>query len=242
MNISDNRKGSHIDSQTSQASRFSLAQVRLAPGLLSNGRAVTPIMECPDLMHVLGAAGACTLMLIDESVLEHKITCTIKTAAASRGRVVTLALPGGEAIKQPVAFESLRAQTAELNVEQAILVGGGTLINLGLYWAAGGNGDFRCPACVIVPTNAMAIADVALGGLGMLNAADGTKNAWRRRRDPDGVYLYPHFLSGAPDYVRRDGLVEVLKHCLLQDATRIDEVASLYRPMTRLPCPATRWH
>lgn len=204
------------------------------PGVQSAGRRITDVFEnAHDFPPWAELIKPRTLVLADQAVCRCEATRTAINILRKAGDVVLEETQAGEWIKQRSVFDALMEKFSRFAPNHVVIIGGGTVINLGLFIASefvpGSPGQVgERGLCTILPTNTMAIADVALGGLGLLNGTDGRKNAYRQKRDPDFIFLFSEYVESSPVNVRREGIVEVLKHCILQRKSLIPETLKLY--------------
>lgn len=112
-----------------------------------------------------------------------------------------------------------------------LIIGGGTTINKSLYLAD--SYKKQGSVIIIIPTNVLAIADVAIGSKGILDAyiedVAGTaivpqKNYFRKYVNPDFVYLNKDFLQSLSTEEIYNGLSECLKHGIMQDDELLRDV------------------
>lgn len=118
----------------------------------------------------------------------------------------------GEELKSISVAEDLCERLRTTKPKNLVVIGSGSLVNLVTYAYA--KTELAGKLC-IVPTNAMSIADVAYGGLGLINGA--TKNAIRCNKDPDLILLSRKIFESAPLQQQVEGQIEVVKHLLFQD-------------------------
>jgi 3-dehydroquinate synthetase len=204
------------------------------PGVQSAGRLITDVYEnaheFPPWAELVKPR---TLVLADQAVCDCAATRAAVGALDKIGDVVVERVQAGEPLKQRPVLAALVQKVCRFAPDHVVIVGGGTVINLGLFAACefvpGRPGEAgERGRCSILPTNTMAIADVALGGLGLLNGPDGHKNAERCKRDPDFIFLFSEYVENSPVDVRREGIVEVLKHCILQREPLIRDTLRRY--------------
>lgn len=187
-------------------------QYQQLPGILSYGVPFTNLYRCDDVDdELLKPRGQSFMALVDSgfanSTPGKAYIARLDEVGAGNIRIET----GGESSKSfsnAVALDALGARFDSL-----LLIGGGALINLGTYYSATRPFPHHLS---IVPTTTMAIADVAVGGLGLLNDDAGRKNAIRAVRDPNKIVLCDRFFEDTPLEVRSEGLVEVAKHAVVQ--------------------------
>jgi 3-dehydroquinate synthetase len=209
------------------------AMMRVA-GVESQGRRVTSVFEnAHDFPCWKTLTNRRTLVLADQAIWDHPLTVGAVSTLRKTGDLVAERLVSGEQIKQQAVYTAIANKYGKFRPDHVVMIGGGTLLNLGTYLAtdfvprqSGNSHDGNL--CTAIPTNTMSMADVALGGLGLLNAEGGEKNAYRRKRDPDSIFLFLDYVSDAPAELRREGVVEVLKHCILQRRDLIEPILRLY--------------
>lgn len=128
---------------------------------------------------------------------------------------VVYKLQGGEELKSLDNFfrhiEALKNYT-DMDV---VICGSGALINMALYAVGELDGDNT--EITIIPSNTMAIADVALGSLGMMNTRT-AKNSVRHVVDPSQIVVSQKLFEEAPTNAQTDGMIELIKHSVVQDA------------------------
>ena len=189
----------------------------LLPGVLSYGQDFTELFvgDAGDLHQIPGMPGK-SLVLLDRGVVQNSAATALmdRIGQTASEPLVRIDLDGGEAAKSIGVATDLEAQTGNQRFQHVVAIGGGAVINVATYFSGTRPWPHRL---TLVPTTTMAMTDVAVGGLGLLNAADGGKNRLRVVRDPNRICCLCDFLEGGPALVRRDGMAEVLKHALFQD-------------------------
>ena len=195
---------------------------QLLPGVLSYGQDFTELFvgDAGDLHRIPGTSGK-SLIFVDRGVVRNSAATALmnRIRQTASEPLVRIDLDGGEAAKSISVVADLEAQAGNLRFQHVVAIGGGAVINVATYFSGTRPWPHRL---VLVPTTTMAMTDVAVGGLGLLNAADGGKNRLRVVRDPNRICCLCDFLEGGPALVRRDGMAEVLKHALFQDRDLIE--------------------
>lgn len=182
--------------------------------------AVDPSHE--ELAAILGSAPQ---IFADEGVLGSAFASELKNIPGAQ----IIPLKAGEALKAAGFVKQILGTIEQRASGNLIIFGGGTIINLINYAVAtfreAGTESRFSRKLIILPTNSMSIADVAYGSLGLLNDDDNNlKNAKRKVIDPDMIILCEAVLAGGDDQMQKEGLVETLKHCLLQDRQTVSAV------------------
>lgn len=173
------------------------------------------------------------VVIVDAAVENHPATQDILNVLLEPCRahkVVTIT--GGEDLKQQSQFLALKQQAEEVNypTKNIIAIGGGALLNVATAIAAFyGDRVAAIPATlerqhvpskhvnlVMVPTTVLAMADVAYGSKGNINGKT-HKHELKVWCDPQSIILDPRFIQTLPASEKKRGLVECLKHALLQD-------------------------
>jgi len=114
-------------------------------------------------------------------------------------------------------------------ISYIFVAGAGALLNVGCL-VAGLIYRGRIPV-VVVPTNLTSIADVAIGSKSSVNVAasngESYKNALGLYQNPSAVVLDSRFVETLPAAEKRNGLIEPLKHAILQDPEMFKKVSRL---------------
>ncbi|MDR2367121.1 MAG: hypothetical protein LBF58_03285 [Deltaproteobacteria bacterium] len=122
----------------------------------------------------------------------------------------------GEAAKTMAEATDLLLAMAGARLDRSdylLVRGGGSLTDLGALCA----GLYRRGLnLVLIPTTFLAAVDASIGGKAAVNLA-GAKNQAGLFHLPREVWIDPLFLSGLPDGLKREGLVESFKAALLFD-------------------------
>lgn len=178
-----------------------------------------------------------TLFLVDTAISDHTATHELIKRFGG-AKPIVLPLQGGEPLKDIGTINELQKQVHHhfLHPPNTIFaIGGGTLINtvnalVPLLSISPSTIDWKGRPLirpelvatrnyVVVPTTILSVADVAYGSKGNLNDA-GQKHAYKLYYNPSAIFLDPRYVDGLPASEIKAGLVECLKHALLQDQGR----------------------
>lgn len=173
-------------------------------------------------------------VFVDDQVIDNPATLELRARLTSLGKAITdFPVSGGEKSKSFESYSALLmlvARTAPPGRIGFVIIGGGVTLNLAGFVAATFHRG-RHPS-LLVPTTAMAIADVAVGSKTGVNLdLDGTvlKHAAGSYQNPSCVIVDRRYLDTLGENERLRGLSECLKHGLLQDRALFDDVAHLIR-------------
>ena len=136
--------------------------------------------------------------------------------------VVDFPLPAGEDTKDISRISEIMQQMREMDLGEktvVLVIGGGTLCNAAGFIGATWEGM----KIIFVPTNYIAIGDVAIGSLHMVNVGS-AKNRLQLHHDPLAVILDPAFIDSLPHFERQVGLAETAKHAISQDLSLMQEL------------------
>ena len=205
------------------------------PGLLTRGQNFTTVVSAETIQSTREEIDSeFAFVLVDANIrLGPAAEVLFQKLTAKNWLLDICALSAGESIKSETHVRAILNKLSERDYRRMIIIGGGTIINLGNYAAAAyiELKNIRRPdfSLWIAPTNTMSIADVAMGGLGLLNdTVTGTKNALRKTIDPNFIILDSSFITSSSADVQREGVAETVKHCLLQNSTNYHNVLSLW--------------
>lgn len=153
------------------------------------------------------------------------VIITDETVAALYGNVLSQTLqaplfsfPDGETFKTRKTKEEIEDQMLEKGIEKEsslIALGGGVVTDLGGFIAST---YCRGLPLFLIPTTLMGMVDAALGGKNGVNTKEG-KNRIGTFYLPQKILISPHFLSTLPPKEIKNGLVEMIKHGLIADAS-----------------------
>lgn len=148
-------------------------------------------------------------------------------------------IKAGEAEKHLGTCETIWQAMTDANFDRhALLInlGGGVIGDMGGFCAATYK---RGIAFVQIPTTLLAQVDASVGGkLGI--DFNGLKNHIGVFKQPDAVLIDPGFLSTLPQRELRSGFAEVIKHCLIADTVKWDEIRR--RDLDQQPLPELVTH
>ncbi len=138
-----------------------------------------------------------------------------------RGRVVVV--PRGEAAKNLASLDGVYARFLELGVGRdwtVVGVGGGSVSDLAGFaaatWLRGIDSGF-------VPTTLLAMVDASVGGKNGIDY-EGYKNLIGSFSQPRFVLVDPELLASLPDYDLACGLVEAIKHGIIEGEEHLSMV------------------
>jgi 3-dehydroquinate synthase len=134
-----------------------------------------------------------------------------------------LSIPSGESHKTLATCEKIWEAMTRLEMDRHALVvnvGGGVIGDMGGFCAAVYK---RGVDFVQVPTTLLSQVDASVGGkLGV--DFQGFKNHLGVFTQPRRVFIDPEFLKTLPSRELRSGFAEVVKHCLIADAAKWDQI------------------
>jgi 3-dehydroquinate synthase len=179
----------------------------------------------PQLVRELQPAPDSTMVLHDEALGE--LAARVGRTLAAK---VVLPIRGGEASKRLAVLGELASAVRAAGATRAtalVAVGGGTTTDLvGMLASV----LLRGVPLVLCPTTTLAICDAALGGKNGVDH-DGRKNELGTIRQPDLIAADVGWLTGLPDDVYREGLVEVVKKAAVLDARHFARLEQLAVPL-----------
>ncbi len=162
------------------------------------------------------AAPSALFVLGDDNTLRHCLPELLGRVPVLR-KAETIGIPHGESSKSIEVCRELWNHLTEREADRnALLVclGGGVVTDVGGFVA----GTFkRGIRCVHVPTSLMGMVDAAIGGKTGIDLG-GLKNMVGMFHDPIGVYVHVPFLKSIGKRELLNGLAEMFKHGLVQDA------------------------
>ncbi|MBK8499465.1 MAG: 3-dehydroquinate synthase [Flavobacteriales bacterium] len=178
--------------------------------------------------HLLAWAPSSVFVLGDENTLRHCLPELLGTVANLRS-AETIAIAAGESSKSlPVCqriWEHLAAHAADRGA-LIVALGGGVVTDVAGFIAATYKRGVRC---VLVPTSLLGMVDAAIGGKTGIDLG-GVKNTVGAFHDPLGVYVHVPFLKSLGKRELLNGVAEMIKHGLVQDASHYEAIrqASLH--------------
>ncbi|SFC90898.1 3-dehydroquinate synthase [Flexibacter flexilis DSM 6793] len=134
-----------------------------------------------------------------------------------------LEIPAGELHKNLETCQQIWHKLGAVAADRHALllnVGGGVIGDMGGFCAALYKRGIRF---VQLPTTLLAQADAATGGKTGVDF-EGFKNQIGVFAEPLSVWIFSDFLKTLPERELRSGFAEVIKHCLIADATRWDKL------------------
>lgn len=127
-----------------------------------------------------------------------------------------ISVPAGEKSKSMKTYEDALQQMAELKLNRdttVIALGGGVVGDLAGFCAAT---YMRGVRFIQIPTSLLSQVDSSIGGKTGINIPQG-KNLVGAFHQPEAVYIDPDTLDTLPEKELRAGMVELVKHSLIQD-------------------------
>jgi 3-dehydroquinate synthase len=179
---------------------------------------IAPISE--SLPDFLGSANYSKVVVIADNNTKKHCYPSLK-AFLPKHSVVTV--PSGEANKTLATCEKIwQGMTNEELDRHALVIniGGGVIGDMGGFCAAVYK---RGIDFIQVPTTLLSQVDASVGGkLGV--DFQGFKNHLGVFNIPKSVLIDPRFLNTLPEREIRSGFAEIIKHCLIADAAKWDEI------------------
>lgn len=160
----------------------------------------------PEQLFVLG----------DENTIAHCLP-EVQSRVTSLQKAEVISIKSGEGSKSLPVCQVIWEHLAELKADRnALLVnlGGGVVSDLGGFIASTYKRGIRT---INLPTSLMGMVDAAIGGKTGIDLK-GTKNMVGSFHDPLAVFIYPPFLRTLNKRELLNGLAEMLKHGLVEDA------------------------
>lgn len=186
-------------------------EIEVADGLLTN----------PNLIAQLSKLATRFAIITDETVQSLHAE-PFRAFLSSHGLEVDLfAFPSGEEHKTRQTKEQLEDQllTRGLGRDTCVIaIGGGVVTDVGGYLAAT---YCRGVPLVMIPTTLLAMVDASIGGKVGVNVPQG-KNLIGSIYQPKRVLIDPLSLKTLPLSELKNGIVEMLKHGLIADASYFD--------------------
>jgi 3-dehydroquinate synthase len=164
-------------------------------------------------------------ILADSNTKIHCLPLVLKGVAAFHDATV-LEIAAGEKSKSIDTIAQLWAQLTESGADRNSLLlnlGGGVVTDVGGFTAAT---YMRGIDFINMPTTLLAMVDASVGGKNGINFKD-QKNQIGTFDEPKAVFASPVFLKTLPVAEMRSGFAEVIKHALISDPVKWDEVKSI---------------
>ncbi|MCX4682185.1 3-dehydroquinate synthase [Streptomyces sp. NBC_01433] len=161
------------------------------------------------------------VIAVDTGAAEHHLGA-VTAAVLSTGRPFQVVpVPAGEASKSPRGLRDLIGALHRHRASRRTLllaVGGGMVCDLATTTAAG---YMRGIPYALLPTTVLAQVDAAIGGKGGLDD-NGAKNLLGAFHHPAAVFVDPLLTGTLPERHVRNGLAEVIKVALIDDADLVN--------------------
>ncbi|MCX6275638.1 MAG: 3-dehydroquinate synthase [Bacteroidetes bacterium] len=165
------------------------------------------------------------IILVDDNTKEHCLP-QLQEAAISLRDAVVLEIPNGEASKSIDTIARLWKELTDLGADRnTVLVnlGGGVVSDIGGFTAAT---YMRGIHFVNVPTTLLSMVDASVGGKNGINFG-GYKNQVGTFDEPGALFVWPDFLKTLPSNELRSGFAEVIKHAIISDQNKWNEVSAI---------------
>ena len=172
-----------------------------------------------------GFTAAQKIILVDDNTLEHCLPL-LQDAVLSLRDSVVLEIPNGEASKSIDTIAELWQQLTDHGADRnSVLVnlGGGVVSDIGGFAAAT---YMRGIHFVNLPTTLLSMVDASVGGKNGINFG-GYKNRVGTFDEPGAVFVFPGFLNTLPKDELRSGFAEVIKHAIISDKNKWNEVSEI---------------
>jgi 3-dehydroquinate synthase len=170
-------------------------------------------------------SGRRIFILVDENTKE-KCLPLISGRMQTLKDATVLEIESGEKSKSISSCEKLWKQLTEHRADRKSLLvnlGGGMVSDVGGFVAAT---YMRGIDFINIPTTLLAMVDASAGGKNGINFS-GLKNQVGTFTEPRAVFISPSFLKTLPDRELKSGFAEVIKHVLIADAEKWNEIKHL---------------
>ncbi len=174
------------------------------------------LTEAPALLRERGLHGD-VVIVSDEHVAPHWARPLLDAFAQADVRAALVTLPPGEAHKNLASIARLYDEFLAAGLDRSGLVlalGGGVIGDMAGFAAAT---YLRGVRFVQMPTSLLAMVDSSVGGKTGVDLPQG-KNLVGAFKQPELVIIDPDLLSTLPPEEFRNGLAEVIKHGIIEDA------------------------
>ena len=164
-------------------------------------------------------------VLVDENTKAHCLPF-ISARIQSIKDATILEIQSGEKNKSLSSCEKLWTALTEQHADRRSLllnIGGGVVCDVGGFVAST---FVRGIDFVNMPTSLLAMVDASAGGKNGINFS-GLKNQVGTFTKPEAVFISPSFLKTLPERELKSGFAEVIKHALIADAEKWDELKQL---------------
>lgn len=162
-------------------------------------------------------------VLVDSNTLTHCLPL-FESIVIRAQEAEIIEVPGGQGNKDLDIGKGIWLSLLDLgaNRDSVLLnLGGGSVSDLGGFAASTFMRGIRF---FNIPTTLMGMCDAGFGGKCGLDL-EGYKNLIGTFAVPEGVYVYPGFLTALPERELRSGFAEILKYALIADETLWDQLA-----------------
>jgi 3-dehydroquinate synthase len=162
------------------------------------------------------------IILVDENTRKHCLPFLLQQISSLQNTAV-FELKCGEEGKSILTIESIWNQLSNSGADRnsvLINLGGGALCDAGAFAAAT---FMRGIGFINIPTTLLAMVDASVGGKNGINF-EGIKNRIGTFTNPLAVFTAPIFLETLSEDEMRNGFAEVIKHALISDKEKWNEV------------------
>ncbi len=170
-------------------------------------------------------SGRKIFVLVDEHTKEHCLPRILHGVLELKDAIV-LEITSGEKNKTISSCEKLWHGLTEHRADRRSLLinlGGGVVCDVGGFVAST---YMRGIDFINIPTSLLAMVDASAGGKNGINFS-GLKNQVGTFTKPQAVFISPSFLKTLPEREVKSGFAEVIKHTLIADAEKWNELKQL---------------
>ena len=163
-------------------------------------------------------------ILTDENVNNFCLPVLLKHSERLKNAFV-IEIPAGEEEKSITVSAKIISVLLENNADRKSLVinlGGGVIGDLGGFTASVYKRGIRF---INIPTTLLSMVDASVGGKNGINFLE-RKNIIGTFTNPEAVFIYPDFIKTLNPRETRSGYAEIIKHILLSDAEKWNEIKS----------------
>lgn len=163
-------------------------------------------------------------ILVDENTRKYCLPRLMSNIQLPQ-EVQIIEMPSGEEFK---TLETAQKLWSELTTHGAdrnsilLNLGGGVLSDMGGFVASTFKRGIRY---LNIPTTLLGMVDASIGGKVGFDL-DGLKNQIGLFSNPQVVFIIPEFLDTLPDYHKRNGYAEIIKHSLVYEKNYWEEISS----------------
>jgi len=165
------------------------------------------------------------VILVDDHTKEHCLPLITERVPALQNAAV-LGIGSGEKNKSLQSCTHLWQQLTDLHADRKTLMvnlGGGMVCDVGGF---AGSTYLRGIDFINIPTSLLAMVDASAGGKNGINFS-GLKNQVGTFTRPKAVFISPSFLKTLPERELKSGFAEVIKHVLIADAAKWEEIKQM---------------